>query len=164
MKVHDTKRQLQGFPIFRRGAKWSRRGLYTNQIPAGWNTYRPLRSICNPPTQNDNTDVHTQKRGSKLVETGGEFEKAPYSPPQCPQTVEQGEGGGKKYDMQAWSKTATDQWISGSYLWTTMYKYKPRSQFSFRCFNLHMLSTWKCMTQSCSCRGSLFFGVVIFNF
>ena len=76
-------------------------------------------SICNPPTQNDNTDVHTQKRGSKLVDPGGEFEQAPYAPPQYPQTVEQGEGGGKKYDMQAWSKTATDQWISGSYLWTT---------------------------------------------
>ena len=31
----------------------------------------------------------------------------------------------EKYDMQAWSKTATDRRSSGSYLWTTMYKYKP---------------------------------------
>ena len=43
--------------------------------------------------------MHTQERGSKLVDRGGEFDKAPYSPPPYPQTVEQGEGGGKKYDM-----------------------------------------------------------------
>ena len=48
MKVHDTKQQLQGFPIFRRGAKWSQRGLYTNQIPAGWNTYRPPDQFVAP--------------------------------------------------------------------------------------------------------------------
>ena len=51
MKVHNTKQQLQGFPIFRRGAKWSRRGLYTNQIPAGWNTYRPQDQIVTPNTK-----------------------------------------------------------------------------------------------------------------
>ena len=47
------------------------------QQPETKTTNNPER-ISKPP----NPDVHIQKRGSKLVQTGGEFEKAPCSPPQ----------------------------------------------------------------------------------
>ena len=47
--------------------------LYTYETQAG-QTIQTTRSNLNPPTYNINTEVHTQMRGSNLVDQGGEFE------------------------------------------------------------------------------------------
>ena len=106
-----------------------------------YSTVQNRSEMITPKKGQTNHGEQTQRQGCQQVDPIGGALYATPSPPASPKNG--GERGWWRESNMVWKFEAKRQrakWTSGPFLWTTMYKYKTRSEFSFLCFNFHYTS------------------------